>query len=88
MTPQEMLNEIERRKALGHKYIVLRVGGARRGARARVLPGCMGRVLGATDNGEDTFVDVQLGDIERALRKSCTCEGVGPCSQAECPFKG
>ncbi len=68
MTVDELRAEVQRRRAQGQSCIVMVVPGARRGARCRVFPGVMGRVLGCANNGVDTVCDVRLDDIERALR--------------------
>lgn len=51
-------------------HVVLVVPGERRGARARLMPGVLGRVVGtSTREGIPvTIVDVLVVDLERALK--------------------
>lgn len=69
MTIEELRAELARRRGLGLEYIALMIPGDRRGARARVIPGVMGRVVGPTHDGKGTIVDVRVADVERALAR-------------------
>lgn len=69
MTTIELRAEVARRRALGHEAIVLVVDRVCRGARARVIPGVLGRVVGCTSDGNGTILDVRLDDLESALER-------------------
>lgn len=55
--------------------MIVTVPGARRGGRARVASGVLGRVVGVSEDGRRTIVDVKLSDLERMLAK-CPSQGV------------
>jgi hypothetical protein len=67
VTLAELHAEVIRKIEIGHTHIVLVVPGVRLNAMTRVIPGVMGRVLGCTDDGKGTLVDVTLAHLARVL---------------------